>query len=89
MATRNSKKKRTKRGMAIAVLGAIVLSLTLLFVVFYATDEFTMYWFLLKNQDVFQTVAEVRTSLGMVALVVAAITLALTVLVVADTRALT
>lgn len=51
MATRNSKKQRTKKGMAVAILCALLLSLATLFVVFYAIDDFTMYWFLLVNQD--------------------------------------
>ena len=51
MATRNSKNKRTKRGTAVTVLGAVALSLALIFVIFYAIDSFNMYWFVLMNQD--------------------------------------
>lgn len=51
MATRHSKDRRTKRGSFTAALGAIALSFILFVAIYYAIDDFTMYWFILVNQD--------------------------------------
>lgn len=51
MSKRNDQRRRTNRNKLFIAVGAILLSLLAFVFVYYAYDEFAMYWFLLVNQD--------------------------------------